>query len=150
MNSPLDNSEPTAALSLLDRVRRRFGLKPRTLGADKGYGQSPFLDELERRRITPHVALKDGPVGGAPGTRYRKANAASIATRKRMRRRQRTKGYGLSQRCRKKIEEGFAWIKTIGGLARTRLVGHRRTGMQAHLSAAAFNLVRLRSLRATA
>ncbi len=147
VNSPLDNSEPKTALSLIDRVkRRRFGLKPGTLGTDKGYGQSPFLEGLEKRDITPHVALKDGPVGGASGTRYRKANAASIAIRQRMRRRQRTKGYALSQRCRKKIEEGIGWIKTIGGLVKTRLIGHRKTGQQAHVSAAAFNLVRMRSL----
>jgi transposase len=146
VNSPLANSEPTTALSLIDRVRERFGLRPRTLGADKGYGQGPFLEELEDRDITPHVALKHGPIGGAPGTRYRKANAASIAARQRMRRRHKGKGYTLSQRCRKKIEEGIGWIKTIGGLVRTRLIGHRNTGMQAHVSAAAYNLVRMRSL----
>ena len=151
VNSPLDNSEPRTALSLVDRIKERFGMKPKTMGTDKGYGQSPFLSELERREITPHVALKDGPIGGAPapGTRYRRQNAQSIAVRQRMRRRQRSKGYGLSQRCRKKIEEGIGWIKIIGGLVRTRLIGHRKTGQQAHVTAAAFNLVRMRSLLAT-
>lgn len=148
VNSPLDNSEPKTAISLLDRVKRRFGLRPRTLGADKGYGQSPFLSELEKRQITPHVALKNGPIGGTSGTRYRQANASSIATRQRMRRRQKSKGYTLSQRCRKKIEEGIGWMKTIGGLFRTRLIGRQKTNLQAHVSAAAFNLVRMRSLTA--
>ena len=139
VNSPLGNSEPAAALSLLDRVKERFGLRPRTVGGDKGYDQGPFLAELEGRRI-----------GGAAGTRYRQANAEAIAARKRMRRRERNVGYKVSQRCRKKIEECFGWVKTIGGLARTRLIGHRKTGQQAHVAAAAFNLVRMRSLATAA
>jgi hypothetical protein len=32
-------------------------------------------------------------------------------------------GYQLSQRTRKKIEEGFGWLKTVAGLARSRHVG---------------------------
>ena len=150
VNSPLGNSEPATALSLLDRVRERFGLRPKTVGGDKGHDQGPFLGELEERAITPHVAVKAGPIGGAAGTRYRQENAESIAARQRMRRRQRNVGYAISQRCRKKIEECFGWVKTIGGLARTRLIGHRKTGQQAHIAAAAFNLIRMRSLATAA
>jgi transposase len=146
VNSPLGNSEPTTALSLIDRVKKRFRIRPRTVGADKGYGQGPFLGGLEKRKITPHVALKTGPIGGAAGTYYREHNADSIEARERMRRRMRSKGYGISQRCRKKIEELFGWAKTIGGLARTRLIGHRKTNQQAHIAASAFNLIRMRSL----
>jgi transposase len=148
VNSPLDNSEPTTAVSLIDRVKARFKLAPKTVGGDKGYDQGPFLIDLEQRKITPHVATKEGPIGGAPGTRYRRENAEAIAARRRMRRRERNVGYAISQRCRKKVEECFGWIKTIGGLARTRLIGHRKTGQQAHVAAAAFNLIRLRSLAA--
>ena len=146
VNSPLGNSEPTTALSLVDRIKKRFQIRPKTLGADKGYDQGPFLNELEKRKITPHVAVKDGPIGGAAGTRYHKQNAQSIEARTRMRRRARSRGYGISQRCRKKIEELFGWAKTIGGLARTRLIGHRKTGQPAHIAASAFNLIRMRSL----
>lgn len=148
VNSPLGNSEPSTALSLLDRIRKRFKISPQTIGADKGYDQGPFLSELEKRTITPHVAVKDGAIGGAAGTRYRRANADSIEARQRMRRRTRSKNYGISQRCRKKIEELFGWAKTIGGLARTRLIGHTKTNQQAHLAAAAFNLIRMRTLAA--
>jgi len=91
-------------------------------------------------------ALKDGSIGGAPGTRHRQKYRDSIQTRQRMRRRTRTRGYGMSQRCRKKIEELFSWAKTIGGLARTRMIGHWKTNQQAHIAGAAFNLIRLRSL----
>jgi transposase len=146
VNSPLGNSEPNTALSLLDRIKKRFKIRPKTIGADKGYDQGPFLSGLEKRTITPHVAVKDGAIGGASGTRYRKENADSIEARQRMRRRTRSKNYGISQRCRKKIEELFGWAKTIGGLARTRLIGHSKTNQQAHLAAAAFNLIRMRTL----
>lgn len=148
VNSPLGNSEPSTALSLLDRIRKRFKIRPKTIGADKGYDQGPFLRELEKRTIIPHVAVKDGAIGGASGTRYRKDNADNIEARQRMRRRTRSKNYGISQRCRKKIEELFGWAKTIGGLARTRLIGHSKTNQQAHLAAAAFNLIRMRTLAA--
>lgn len=146
VNSPLGNSEPRTTLLLLDRIKKRFKIRPKTIGADKGYDQGPFLSELEKRTIVPHVAVKDGPIGGALGTRYRKENADSIEARQRMRRRARSKNYGISQRCRKKIEELFGWAKTIGGLARTRLIGHSKTNQQAHLAAAAFNLIRMRTL----
>jgi len=146
VNSPLGNSEPNTAVKLIDRVKQRLGIKPQTVGSDKGYGQGEYLQALESRGITPHSALKDGPIGGTPGTRHRRQNADGIAARRRMRRRQRTVGYRLSQRCRKKIEEAIGWCKTIGTLARTRLIGHRKVNQQAHLVGAAYNLVRMRSL----
>jgi transposase len=146
VNSPLDNSEPNTALSLIDRVKRRFKLKPKTVGADKGYDQGPLLRGLERRKIRPHVAVKEGVIGGCTGW-YRRQNKSNIAARKRMRRRMRTMGYQVSQRCRKKIEEWIGWAKTIGSLYRTRLIGHAKTGQQAHLAGAAFNLIRMRNLR---
>ena len=146
VNSPLGNSEPETALSLVDRVKERFRLKPKTVGADRNYDQGPFLRGLEQRKVRPHVAVKDGPIGGAPGTRYRKHNRENIEARKRMRRRTRGVGYAISQRCRKKIEELFGRAKTVAGLYRTRLIGHRKTGQQAHAAGAAFNLIRMRNL----
>jgi transposase len=147
VNSPLDNSEPNSALSLIDRVKKRFKIKPKTVGADKGYDQGPLLRGLERRKIRPHVAVKEGQIGGKTAW-YRRQNRANIEARQRMRRRLRTLGYHVSQRCRKKIEEWFGWAKTVGGLYRTRLVGHAKAGQQAHVAAAAFNLIRLRNLAA--
>ncbi len=85
VNSPLENSEPVTALSLIDRVKKRFGLKPKTVGADKGYDQGPLLRGLERRRIRPHVAVKEGKIGGDTAA-YRWKNRANIAARQRMRR----------------------------------------------------------------
>lgn len=148
VNSPLDNSEPTTALSLVDRVNKRFKLKPKTLGADKGYDQGPFLRGLEERDIAPHVAMRG--VQARSGGRKDRRRDDNAQARRRMRHRQRSRGYRISQRCRKKIEECFGWVKTIGGLARTRLIGHRKNRQQAHIAAAAFNLIRMRSLAAVA
>lgn len=147
VNSPLNNSEPTTALGLIDRIKKQFKLRPKTVGADKGYEQAPFLKGLEQRGICPHVAVKDGVIGGV-SPRYRQQHKEAIAVRNRMRRRTRTAGYQVSQKCRKKIEELFGWAKTIGGLARTRLIGHWKTNQQAHIAGAAFNLTRLRGLAA--
>jgi len=147
VTAPTGNSEPAAALSLIGRVKRRFRIRPKTARRRQGYGQGPFLTELEERDITPHVALKDGVIGGL-GKAHRARHRESIEARQRMRRRSRGVGYRISQRCRKKIEELFGWAKSIAGLCRTRLIGHRKTNQQAHIAGAAFNLIRMRNLTA--
>ncbi len=53
----------------------------------------------------------------------------------------------MSQKCRKKIEEGFGWLKTIAGLDRSRAVGRWKLRQALQVGAAAFNLVRLRALK---
>jgi len=77
------------ALRMLLRLARRHGLRPRTLGADAGYDDGGFLDELEREHeIVPHVPIRRGRI---------KAQDAKGDARRRARRRKRTVGYGLSQ-----------------------------------------------------
>ena len=146
------DAEPAAALKLVDRLRQRHGVSVATLGSDKGYDQGPYLLELEKRRVQPHTAMKAGEIGGVTmrtrPSRRRKKDRPLIEARRRMRRRQRTRGYRLSQRCRKKIEEAFGWIKTVAILARTKLIGHWKITQQMHLAAAAYNLVRMRKLAA--
>lgn len=146
------DAEPTAALTLVDQLRRRHHVRVATLGSDKGYDQGPYLLELEKRNVEPHTAMKAGSVGGATmrtrASRRRKKDRPPIEARRRMRHRQRTRGYRLSQRCRKKIEESFAWIKTVATLARTKLVGRWKITQQLHLAAAAYNLLRRRKLAA--
>ena len=56
-------------------------------------------------------------------------------------------GYAVSQRCRKRIEEVFGLMKTVGLLRKTRHRGHERVGWQFLLTAAVYDLVRLRTLR---
>jgi hypothetical protein len=51
-----------------------------------------------------------------------------------------------SQRARKKVEESFGWIKTVGGFRKTRYRGTAKTGLWAYITGAAYNLVRLSRL----
>ena len=55
-------------------------------------------------------------------------------------------GYALSQRIRKRVEEIFGWMKTVGGFRRTRYRGLDRTGLAGNLVATAYNLVRMAKL----
>ncbi len=55
----------------------------------------------------------------------------------------------MSQRIRKRVEEIFGWMKTVGGFRRTRYRGLDRTGLAGYLVATAYNLVRLSRLLAT-
>ena len=64
--------------------------------------------------------------------------------------RQAGEGYRLSQKCRKKMEEGFGWLKEIAGLARSRVVGRWKIQQLWEVGAAAYNLVRMRKLLAAA
>lgn len=143
------DAEPAAALAMIDTMRSTHGRPVRTLGSDKGYDAGSYLLELERRGVVPHTALRAGIIGGAKGTCLRSSQRrASVPPRLRMKERQATPGYSVSQRCRKKIEEAFGWIKTVAGLCRTRLVGQWKIRQQVQLAAAAYNLVRMRKLAA--
>ena len=99
-----------------------------TLGADKGYDTSDFVNELRSMNVRPHVA--------------RRLRGSAID-----RRTTRHPGYGASQRFRKCIEEVLGWMKTIGGMRRPMRRGTERVGW-AFTFAAAYNLVRLPKLLA--
>lgn len=132
-------AERRSAKEMLKHVRRRHGLTPQTVAADKGFDDGSFLLELEERGMSPHVPVRQGRiVSGEP---------AGLA-RRRARRRMKTKGYGLSQRVRKRIEEIFGWLKMVAGLARTRFVGRWRIALEALMSGAAYNLLRMARLEA--
>ena len=77
-----------------------------------------------------------------------KKRIPGIQARHRMQERMQQEGYRLSQRCRKKIEECFGWLKEIAGLDRCRTVGRWKLRQQLELGAAAYNLVRMRRLAA--
>jgi hypothetical protein len=63
-----------------------------------------------------------------------------------MKRRRDTERYQLSQRCRKKVEECFGWLKSVAGMGRSRVVGRWKLRQLLEVSAAAFNLVRMQQL----
>lgn len=137
-------AEETAALEMLDRLNQRLGKKPVTLGSDKGFDSGPYYLELENRDIVPHSAMIQ--TKPAQEKHLRAGKRPAFEARRRMRERVLTEAYRLSQRCRKKIEECFGWIKTVAGLARSRHVGRWKLRQQMEIAAAAYNLVRMRKL----
>lgn len=137
-------AERKCCLKILDRVRTKLGLEPKTLGADKGYDMPDFLPELEARKIRPHVACKsekriDVKDEADIGLMARRANQ----------RRQRNKGYEVSQRKRKLDEEVFGWLKQYGGLRRARVCGRWKIQQCANMALSALNLIRITRLLAT-
>ena len=140
-------AERDATLVMLDQLRSHHSIDPKTLGADKGYDSGPFFLALENRGVEPHCAVIElappKPENVAPCRRL------AVDARERMKARLGTLGYDLSQRCRKKIEEYFGWMKTIGRLERSRWVGRWKLKQQMELTAAAYNLVRMRKLLAS-
>jgi transposase len=128
-------AEREQAEAMVRRARGRHWLRPKTLGADKGYDDGPFLDRLEHDHgVTPHVAIREGAI---------RADDEGGQARRRARRRQRTRGYQISQIVRRRIEPALGWIKGIGGLARTRFVGRWKTQLYAFAAGAAYNFLRL-------
>lgn len=101
-------AEVEAAEAMLKRQARK-GVCPKTLGADKGYDRRRFIAVLRSRKITPQVAAAVNRRGG------------SAIDKRTMRH----KGYAVSQVFRKRVEEIFGWMKTIGGFRKTRYRGVR-------------------------
>ena len=137
VTDPNPACERLAAAVMLERTYETHGLSPRTLGADGNYREGAFLAALEGEGITPHVPMPAGPIRGV--------EPASEA-RRRAKRRMKTRGYALSQRARKRIEELIGWCKTIGGLTRTCFVGLWKIRQQGEATAAAYNLLRMTRL----
>lgn len=127
-------AEREAALAILDRRPRGHRI---TLGADKAYDVRQFVGDLRARQVTPHIAI-DGNI-----RKSGKPRATAID-----RRITRHIGYEISQRCRKRIEEVFGWVKSSAGLAKVKLRGCARVDAAFSLAVAAYNLIRLPKLLA--
>jgi IS5 family transposase len=117
-------AEREAAVQMLEALG---GTKRITLGADKAYDVASFIDNLREIRVTPHVAQK------------LKSSAIDVRT-------VRHPGYEVSQRVRKRVEEIFGWMKTVGCYRKTRFRGTERVGLAFTLAATAYNMVRMRNL----
>lgn len=137
-------AEPAWALTLIDRIRAA-GFDPRTLGADKGYDRVAFIAALQARGIAPHVVprayTERTPRQRADGTMFYRTVESTVAEEI-----VRSPEFAVSQRCRKRIEEGFGWIKTVANFRKTRYVGRERTGFALEIAASAYNLVRIATL----
>jgi transposase len=102
-----------------------------TLGGDKNYDTQDFVAQLRELDVTPHVAQND--------TNRRSAIDGRTTHHA---------GYAISQQKRKRIEEIFGWLKTIGGLRKLRHRGHERVTWMFTFAVAVYNLVRIRNLEA--
>ena len=87
------------------------------------------MEQIRARKVTPHVAQN---------TRGRSSAIDGRTTWR--------PSYAQSQRVRKRVEEIFGWMKTVGGFRRTRYRGLDRTGLAGYLVATAYNLVRMAKL----
>jgi transposase len=121
----------TALEMLADHVVQRRRV---TVAGDAGYDTAAFVHDCRALNVTPHIAQTRDP---------RRRSAIDDRTT-------RHAGYLVSQRKRKRVEEIFGWMKTIGGFRRTRFKGLRRTRLAATIVAAAYNLLRLCRLLPTA
>ncbi|HWL40393.1 MAG TPA: IS5 family transposase [Gemmatimonadaceae bacterium] len=117
-------AEREAALRLLAEVAEAG-----TVGGDKGFDVSSFVAAVRGLGLTPHVAqrVKGSAIDGRT-TRHA--------------------GYAVSQQKRKLIEQVFGWMKTVGGLRKLRHRGTALIDWILTFAAAAYNLVRLRTLLA--
>ena len=122
-------AERDAALEMLERLppaRRR-----RTLAGDKGYDVAAFVAEVRERGFTPHIA---------PNTTRQKSTIDGRTTRH--------AGHLVSQRIRKRIEEPFGWMKTVGGGRKLRYIGKRRNRAWFVMTGAVYNIIRIAALDA--
>jgi transposase len=118
--------ERAAALEMLGHVATT---KRITVGTDKGYDTRDFVEALRLVQVTPHVAQNT-------------SNRSSAIDQ----RTTRHAGYEVSQWKRKRVEEIFGWLKTVGLLRKTRHRGRRRVSWMFIFGLAVYNLVRIRNL----
>jgi len=120
-------AERDAALLMVDRTESTERV---TVAGDKGYDTRDFVAGLRSMNATPHVAQNEKRPGGS---------AIDGRTT-------RHPGYKVSQMKRKRIEEVFGWLKTVGALRKTRHRGVFKVGWVFTFAASAYNLVRMRNL----
>ena len=113
----------------LDMVGEIGGNRHITVGGDKNYDVRDHVDTLRSLKVTPHVAQND----------TNRKSSIDVRTI-------RHPGYTVSMQKRKRIEEIFGWMKTVGVMRKTRHKGTELVGWMFTLSVATYNLVRMRQL----
>ena len=119
-------AERDAALMMIGSMA---GQEPITVGGDKGYDTKDFVAQSRQMNATPHVAQNN---------KGRKSAIDGRTTRH--------PGYAISQTKRKRVEEVFGWMKTVGGMRKLRHRGLELVSWMFTFAAAAYNLVRIRNL----
>jgi transposase len=119
-------AEREAAVAMISTIPGQHRI---TVGFDKAYDTAGFVADMRGLDVTPHVTQND--------TGRRSAIDGRTT---------RHWGYQVSLLVRKRTEEAFGWIKTIGGQRKTHFRGTPRVGWMFTLSAAAYDLIRLPKL----
>lgn len=112
-----------SAMVLLDAVGIGTGA---TLGADKSCDAHEFVMALQARRIALHIARNTSGRRSAVDGRTARG-----------------KRYAISQQVRKRIEQGFGWVKTVGDLRKLPVISLSKVQAWATWNFAAYNLIRL-------
>jgi len=120
-------AERDAAEEMVEQVA---GDHRTTLAGDKNYDTKELVLALRKLKVTPHVSANTERKGGS---------AIDARTT-------RHPGYAVSQKFRKRIEEAFGWMKTIGNLRKIKYRGIPKVSWHFIFTAAAYNLVRMRNL----
>jgi transposase len=129
VHNPIAQDEPTVALAQVDEHRPLHEARITTLGADKAYHQKKFVAGCREREVSPHTACQEGlEVAGLDGRTIGRT------------------GYRTSQRIRKRVEEIFGWMKTVGGRRRSRYRGVERTQAWAYSVAGTYHWLRITKL----
>ncbi len=102
-----------------------------TVAADKNYDTFGFAKAMRELNVTPHVTQNTTKKG-------RRSSIDGRTTRH--------NSYKTSQTFRKRIEEVFGWLKTVGLFRKTRYRGVRKIDWHFTLAVTAYNLVRMRNL----
>ena len=123
-------AERDCAAEMLRRLPTRQ--RRRTVAGDKGYDTKGFIADVRAAGFTPHVAQN---------TTNRSSAIDGRTTRH--------GGYGVSQRIRKRVEEPFGWVKTVGGGRKLRYIGKDRNRAWFKMTTAVYNLIRITALDAT-
>lgn len=119
-------AERDAGLLMIEAIPGNHAV---TVGADKAYDSKDFVKECRHMNATPHVAQNN---------KARKSAVDGRTTRH--------AGYAISQQRRKRVEEIFGWMKTVGGIRKLRHRGRELATWIFTFTAAAYNLVRIRKL----
>lgn len=129
VNTRLTLATGTAEREAAVEMVRRRGKRRVTLGGDKNYDTQELVKQLRQQRVTPHVAQNNT---------HRSSALDGRTTRH--------AGYAVSQRKRKRVEEIFGWMKTIGLMRKVRHRGRELVEWMFTYTAAAYNLMRMTKL----
>ena len=120
-------AERSTAIEMIDRLPNTN--RRRTIAGDKNYDTRQFVAECRERNFTPHVA------------QHTNGRRSAID-----RRTTRHPGHTISQRIRKRVEEPFGWIKTVGGGRKLRYLGRQRNRAWFKIEAGVYNIIRIAAL----